>query len=147
MNPSPEIAAERARILVVDDEPDNVEVLDIILTLEGFVVLTADSGKEAFASVAQQRPDLILLDVMMPGMTGYEVVAKLKGNPDTQNIPVILVTALDVRKARIAGLSAGADDVLTKPLHRAELVLRMRNLLRVKTSSGASTGVGPREAA
>jgi diguanylate cyclase len=147
MNPSPEIAAERARILVVDDEPDNVKVLDVILTLEGFVVLTAGSGKEALASVAQQRPDLILLDVMMPGMTGYEVVAKLKGNPDTQNILVVLITALDGRKARVAGLSAGADDVLTKPLDRAELVLRMRNLLRLKTSSGASTGVGPSEAA
>jgi DNA-binding response OmpR family regulator len=142
MNPGSDIAAYRARILVVDDESDNREVLDLILTAEGFVVLTAASGEEAFASVTEQRPELILLDVMMPGMTGYQVVAKLKGDIATQNIPVILVTALDVRKARIAGLSAGADDVLTKPLDSAQLILRVRNLLSRKTSSGAGTGGG-----
>jgi DNA-binding response OmpR family regulator len=142
MNPSPEIAAYRARILVVDDQSDNREVLGLILTLEGFVVLTAASGEEAFVSVTEQRPDLILLDVMMPGMTGYQVVAKLKGNIATQNIPVILVTALGVRKARIAGLSAGADDVLAKPLDRAQLILRVRNLLSRKTPPGAGTGGG-----
>jgi DNA-binding response OmpR family regulator len=142
MNPSPDIAADRARILVVDDELDNREVLDLILTFEGFVILTAGSGEEAFASVARQRPDLILLDVMMPGMDGYQVVAKLKGNLDTQNIPVILVTALEYSKARMMGLSAGADDVLAKPMDIAELVLRVRNLLRLKASGDGHDKVG-----
>jgi len=147
MNPSPDIAAHRECILVVDDETDNREVLDLILTLEGFVVLTAASGEEAFASVTEQRPDLILLDVMMPGMTGYQVVAKLKDDIATQNIPVILLTALDGRKARMAGLSAGADDVFAKPLDSAKLMLRVRNLLSPKTSSEAGTGLPPSEAA
>jgi diguanylate cyclase len=142
MNQSPDIAADRARILVVDDERDNRTVLDLILTWAGFVILTAGSGEEAFAIMAQQRPDLILLDVMMPGMDGYQVVTKLKGNLATQNIPIILVTALDHRKARRIGLSAGADDVLAKPMDNAELVLRVRNLLCLKTSGDGHDKVG-----
>ena len=82
--------------------------------------------------VAQQPPDLILLDIMMPGMDGYQVAAKIKGNPATKNIPVIMVTALDDRNARMLGLSAGAEDFLTKPVDRAELCVRVRNLLRLK---------------
>ncbi len=82
--------------------------------------------------VAQQPPDLILLDVMMPGMDGYQVAATIKGDPATKNIPVIMVTALDDRNARMRGLSAGAEDFLTKPVDRAELCVRVRNLLRLK---------------
>ena len=82
--------------------------------------------------VAQQPPDLILLDVMMPGMDGYQVTARIKGNLATKNIPVIMVTALDDRNARMLGLSAGAEDFLTKPVDRAELCVRVRNLLRLK---------------
>ena len=82
--------------------------------------------------VAQQPPDLILLDVMMPGMDGYQVAGKIKGNLATKNIPVIMVTALDDRNARMLGLSAGAEDFLTKPVDRAELCVRVRNLLRLK---------------
>jgi DNA-binding response OmpR family regulator len=132
MTPTPAIADHAACILVVDDEPDNVELLEVILTLEGFVVLTAASGEGAFASVTEQRPDLILLDVMMPGMTGYQVVAKLKGDLDTTNIPIIMLSALSSRKDRMLGLSSGADDFLTKPLDREELVLRVQNLLHLK---------------
>lgn len=129
MNPSSDIAFQ-ARILVVDDEHDNRELLGVILAWEGFLVVTAAGGAEALATVAQQPPDLILLDIMMPGMNGYEVVAKIKGNLATKNIPVMMVSALTDRNAMMLGLSAGADDFLAKPLDRVELVLRMRSLLR-----------------
>jgi DNA-binding response OmpR family regulator len=129
VNPSSDIAFQ-ARILVVDDEHDNRELLGVILAWEGFLVVTAAGGAEALATVAQQPPDLILLDIMMPGMNGYEVVAKIKGNLATKNIPVMMVSALTDRNAMMLGLSAGADDFLAKPLDRVELVLRMRSLLR-----------------
>ena len=103
-----------------------------MLAPEGFLLQTAASGEEALAMVAQQPPDLILLDIMMPGMDGYQVAARIKGNPATKNIPVIMVTALDDRDARMLGLSAGAEDFLTKPVDRAELCVRVRNLLRLK---------------
>ena len=108
------------------------QLLEVMLAPEGFLLLTAASGEEALAMVAQQPPDLILLDIMMPGMDGYQVAAKIKGNLATKNIPVIMVTALDDRNARMLGLSAGAEDFLTKPVDRAELCVRVRNLLRLK---------------
>jgi two-component system NtrC family sensor kinase len=132
MNPSPDIADHPARILIVDDERQNRQVLEVMLSPEGFHLLTAASGEEALAMVAQQPPDLILLDIMMPGMDGYQVTAKIKGNLATQNIPVIMVTAMDDRNATMLGLSAGAEDFLTKPVDRAELCVRVRNLLRLK---------------
>jgi DNA-binding response OmpR family regulator len=133
MNPNPAIAdmAEPpARILIVDDEPDNLELLEVILAWEGFVILTAASGEEALATVAQKPVDLVLLDIMMPDMNGYEVVAKIKGNLATKSIPVMMVSALTDRNARTLGLAAGAADFLAKPLERAELVFRVRNCLR-----------------
>src|SRR5205814_6469787 len=91
--------------------------------------------------VAKAPPDLVIMDVLMPGMTGYDVVGRLKGNIATKHIPIIMVTALDDRDARIVGLSAGAEDFLTRPLDRAELCMRVRNLLRLKTASdGALAG-------
>jgi signal transduction histidine kinase len=117
----------------VDDERRNSELLKVMLMSEGYVLLTAASGEEALALVADEPPDIILLDVMMPGMDGYEATAKIKGNPATKNIPVIMLTALDDRNARMLGLSAGAEDFLTKPVDRAELSVRVRNLLRLKT--------------
>ena len=118
-----------AKILIVDDDRDNRELLEIILTGEGFLTQTAAGGEEALATVAQQSPDLILLDVMMPGMTGYEVAAQLKGNLATKNIPIIMVTALDDRKTRMLAVSAGAEDLLTKPVSSADLCVRVKNLL------------------
>ncbi len=132
MNPSPDTADHPARILIVDDERHNRRLLEVMLTPGGFLLLTAASGEEALAIVAQQPPDIILLDVMMPGMDGYQVASRIKGNLATKNIPIIMVTALDDRNARMLGLSAGAEDFVTKPVDRAELGVRVRNLLRLK---------------
>jgi two-component system cell cycle sensor histidine kinase/response regulator CckA len=132
MNRNPEIADRPARILIVDDERQNRQLLEVMLAPEGFSVQTAATGAEALALVAQQPPDLILLDVMMPGMDGFEVAGKLKGNLDTSNIPIIMVTALDDRDSKMLGLNVGAEDFLSKPVDRAELRVRVRNLLRLK---------------
>jgi PAS domain S-box-containing protein len=124
----------RPRILIVDDERQNRQLLEVMLQPEGFLITTAASGEEALARVAEEAPDLILLDVMMPGMDGYQVAGRLKGNLTTKNIPVIMVTALGDRKAKMLGLKAGAEEFLSKPVDRAELVVRVRNLSRLKAS-------------
>jgi diguanylate cyclase (GGDEF)-like protein/PAS domain S-box-containing protein len=121
-----------ATILIVEDEAQNRKLLEALLQPEGYVTLCAASGEEALASIAKRAPDLILLDVMMPGMNGYQVAAALKENPATSNIPIIMVSAQTDRTARLAGLTAGAEEYLTKPVDRAELWLRVRNLLRLK---------------
>jgi len=115
-----------ARVLIVDDELHNRQLLEVMLTPEGFFLQTATSGEEALEMVAQQPPDLILLDIMMPGMDGYQVAGKIKSNRATANIPVIMVTALDDRQSRMFGLSAGAEDFLTKPVDRVELCARVK---------------------
>ena len=132
MKPSPDVAERPSRILIVDDEQHNRNLLEVMLRPEGFLLTSAASGEEAIALVAQQPPDLILLDIMMPGMDGYEVASRIKGALATKNIPIIMVTALDDRAARMLGLSAGAEDFLSKPVDRAELCVRVRNLLRLK---------------
>jgi len=131
MKPSPDFY-HSARILIVDDEQANRRLLEVMLGQEGFQLRTAASGEEALALVAREPPDLILLDVMMPGMDGYAVASALKANHDTKNIPIIVVTALDDREAMMRGLSAGAEDFLSKPVDRAELHARVKNLLRLK---------------
>src|SRR5688500_7826580 len=120
-------------VLIVDDQSHNRELLKVMLLPEGLDLVTAASGEEALAAVAENPPDLILLDVMMPGMSGHEVAAKLKGDAASKHIPIILITANDDRSDRLVGLSAGADEFLTKPVDRAELSVRVRNLLRVKS--------------
>jgi PAS domain S-box-containing protein len=127
-----DMIATPARILIVDDERANREILKVLLAPEGYVLLTAASGEEALATIDAQHPDLVLLDVMMTGLDGYQVAARIKGNPVTRSIPIVLVTALDDRHARMLGLSAGAEDFLSKPVDRAELSVRVRNLLRLK---------------
>ena len=131
MNPSPGIAAPPARILIVDDDRHNRQLLEVMLTPEGYRIMTAATGEEALAIVAQQPPDLILLDVMMPGMDGYQVAARIKSNLATKHIRVIMLSALDDRNSRMHGLSAGAEDFLTKPVNRAELCERVRSLLHL----------------
>ncbi|MDB4945920.1 MAG: domain S-box protein [Labilithrix sp.] len=125
-------AARPARVLVVDDELKNQKLLLVMLAPEGYVVATAGSGAEALAAVALERPDLILLDVMMPVMDGFELATRLKADPATRNIPIIMVTVRDDREAKMRGLLAGAEDFLSKPVDRAELKARVRNLLRLK---------------
>jgi PAS domain S-box-containing protein len=132
MKTSVDTAGHPARVLIVDDELHNRQLLEVMLGPEGLVLQTATSGEEALAMVAEQPPDLILLDIMMPGIDGYQVAAKIKSDRATSNIPVIMVTALDDRKSRMFGLSAGAEDFITKPVDRLELCTRVRNLLRLK---------------
>jgi diguanylate cyclase (GGDEF)-like protein/PAS domain S-box-containing protein len=119
-------------ILIVDDEAQNRRLLAVLLRPEGYQTESAASGEEALSAVAHSAPDLILLDIMMPGIDGYQVASILKSNPATANIPIIMVTAHGERGARLAGLSAGAEEFLTKPVDRTELWLRVRNLLRLK---------------
>jgi signal transduction histidine kinase len=132
MNPGPDTADRPASVLIVDDERHNRALLEVMLAPEGFHLLTAASGEQALAMVAEQPPDLILLDVMMPGMDGYQIAAVIKDNPASKHIPIIMITALDDHDARLSGLNAGAEDFLTKPVDRAELCVRVKNLLRLK---------------
>ncbi|MEP7369807.1 MAG: response regulator [Dermatophilaceae bacterium] len=125
----------RASILIVDDEAPNRRLLEALLGPEGYRTRAAAGGEEALASIADDPPDLVLLDVMMPGIDGCQVANAIKAEPATRNIPIIMVTAQANREARLAALDAGAEDVLTIPVDRAELWLRVRNLLRLKELS------------
>ena len=121
-----------ARILVVDDMLPSVKMLAAKLMAEYYEVLTANDGPSALAAVNEHNPDLVLLDVMMPGMDGYEVCERIKQNPETTHIPVVMVTALSDREERVRGLAAGADDFLTKPVVDTTLFARVRSLVRLK---------------
>jgi two-component system cell cycle response regulator len=121
-----------ARVLVVDDILSNVKLLEAKLAAEYFEVITASNGEQALARVASDAPDIILLDVMMPGMDGFEVCRRIKSNPKTTHIPVVMVTALDQPTDRVTGLDAGADDFLTKPVDDMSLFARVRSLVRLK---------------
>jgi CheY-like chemotaxis protein len=118
-----------ARILIVDDDDNNRQLLQIMLVPEGYLLSTAASGEEALSTVGEEPPDLILLDVIMPGMDGYQVATELKGDVATRHIPVIMLTAMDDRDARKRGQSVGAAGFLSKPVDRAELCLWVRDLL------------------
>jgi two-component system cell cycle response regulator len=122
-----------ARILVVDDLETNVRLLEAKLTLEYYEVLTAMDGLTALQIAGEERPDIILLDVMMPGMDGFETCRRLKADPVTRHIPVVLVTALDGREDKIKGLEAGADDFVTKPIDDLILFARVKSLVRLKS--------------
>lgn len=121
-----------ARILVVDDILPNVKLLEAKLKNEYYSVLCAYSGQEALEIIKNERPDLVLLDVMMPEMDGFEVCRRIKDNPETEHIPVVMVTALTDMADRVNGLEAGADDFLTKPLDDIALMARVRSLIRLK---------------
>jgi two-component system cell cycle response regulator len=121
-----------ARILVVDDIEANVRLLQAKLEAEYYEVLSAPDGPTALAVAAAEKPDIVLLDVMMPGMDGFAVCRRLKDDPETRHIPVVLLTALDGRSDRVAGLEAGADDFLTKPIDDVMLFARVRSLTRLK---------------
>lgn len=123
---------DATRILVVDDEPVNIALLQAHLEAEGYQVMAAYRGEEALEKALAQQPDLVLLDVMMPDLNGFEVCRRLKADPRTQLVPVIIVTALQEPKDKVAGAQAGADDFLTKPFDPVELLARVRNLLQIR---------------
>ncbi len=120
------------KILVVDDDELNLRFMSSMLRAQGYSVDTARNGKEGVDKALSFQPDVALLDIMMPEMDGYEACGLLKSKEETNNIPVILVTALDDRESRLTGFKAGADEFLTKPVDRVELTLRLQNLLKVK---------------
>jgi adenylate cyclase len=122
-----------AKVLVVDDTPNNVKLLADLLAVKGYAVVTAANGEEALAKLAANRPDLVLLDVMMPGLSGYDVCRRIRADAATALLPVVLVTSLDPAQERVHGIEAGADDFLSKPINQAELFARVRSLLRVKS--------------
>jgi DNA-binding response OmpR family regulator len=120
------------KILVVDDTPRNVKLLADLLGVKGYSVVTAASGREALAKIDEEQPDLVLLDVVMPEMSGYEVCCAIRANPTTRMLPVVMVTALDPAVERVKGIEAGADDFLSKPINQPELLARVKSLLRIK---------------
>ena len=121
-----------ARILVVDDNNLNVKLLAAKLAKDYYFVSTAENGPDALTVVHRDMPDLILLDVMMPDMDGFEVCTKIKEDPTTRHIPIVMVTALSDVKDRVRGLECGADDFLSKPINDTALMARVRSLLRLK---------------
>jgi DNA-binding response OmpR family regulator len=126
------MSEHQATILVVDDEVKNVKLMEALLLPRGYRIITAAHGEEALQRVSQERPDLILLDVMMPILDGFETCKRLKDDPETCLIPVVIMTALGQVEDRVKGIEAGADDFLTKPVHRDELLARIRTSLRLK---------------
>jgi class 3 adenylate cyclase/CheY-like chemotaxis protein len=125
------IADHTSRILVVDDTPQNVRLLEAILIPRGFSVVTATSGQQALDRVAEQLPDIVLLDIMMPGMDGHEVCRRLRADPTTALLPVVMVTASGDQN-KVKALESGADDFILKPVNQTELLARVRSLLRIK---------------
>jgi two-component system response regulator VicR len=121
------------RIMVVDDEPDLLEVVRLILESDGYQVVTAGSGQEALDKMEKEKPDLVLLDIIMPKMDGWEVFSRIKADPKTTDIPVIMLTAKDQRIDKLIGLHVvRVDDYITKPFGRAELLERIKRVLQEK---------------
>jgi putative two-component system response regulator len=130
------VATERGRhpgrVLAVDDDPRNVRLIEAMLKNDGYEVIAVTDGGQTLSEARRLHPDIILLDVMMPDVSGFDVTRLLKADAATKTIPVIMVTALDDRESRLRGLDAGAEEFLTKPVDRAELISRVRNLMRLK---------------
>jgi two-component system phosphate regulon response regulator PhoB len=137
------------RVLVVDDEPDIVALVAYHLAKAGYRVSTASSGTEALAAAREERPALVVLDLMLPGMSGFDVLEQLRAHDATRGVGVLMLTARREEPDRIRGLTLGADDYLTKPFSPQELVLRVAAILRRLAASGAVTGdtiaIGPIE--
>ena len=132
-DPEPQESTKPSKVLVVDDNSQNLELLvEYLHTVEGVTTSTAFDGVDALEKVALDKPDLILLDVMMPRMSGFEVCRKLKSDPDTREIPIIMVTALNELGDIERGVESGTDDFLSKPVNRLELVTRVKSMLRLR---------------
>ena len=121
----------KSKLLIVDDEPDIVFYLEELLTYKGYDIITASSGTEALTRITQDQPDLVLLDVNLPGMNGFDVCKKVRETPSTALLPVVMLTGV-MPEERIQGIEAGADDFLPKPVNKLELLTRIRSLLRIK---------------
>ena len=130
--PLNETMAGQTKILIVDDSADIIEIFTDLLEANGYAICTASDGREALVQIERERPDLVLLDVMMPHLTGYEVCRKIRENPATVFLPVIMLTGMDANLERIKGIEAGADDFLSKPPSHPELLARVRSLIRIK---------------
>lgn len=128
------------KILVVDDDLDSLKLIGLMLQRNGYEVIAANAGSQALARALSDHPDLIILDVMMPDMNGYEVSRRLRKNPTTQNIPIIMFTAKTLIDDKVAGFEAGADDYLTKPTHPAELASRVKAILMRNAAQHQNTG-------
>jgi CheY-like chemotaxis protein len=124
--------SKSSRILIVDDNQQNCELLDAYLADEGYQIEMVYDGQQTLDAVARQQPDLILLDIMMPRLSGYEVCHRLKSSEQTRAIPILMITALAEMSDIEKGIDAGADDFLTKPINKLELITRVRSLLRVR---------------
>ncbi len=124
--------SKQRTILIVDDEKTNLKLLSAMLAPEGYRIITAESGKKALELVKEEDPDIILLDIMMPEMDGYEVCKRLKSDKETRIIPIIMVTALTDKKDKIKAAESGADEFISKPVDRTELQVRVKSLLRIK---------------
>ncbi|MEJ2339809.1 MAG: response regulator transcription factor [Gemmatimonadales bacterium] len=144
LHPQPRERSEEspAQILVVEDENDIAALVAYHLMREGYRVRTLAAGKQALEQVGRERPDLVLLDLMLPVFSGFEVLAELRGQPETADLPVVILTARDDEADRIRGLELGADDYITKPFSPKELLLRVQAVLR-RTRAPATGGRGP----
>lgn len=129
-----------SKILLVDDDPETVRLISLVLKRQGFEVVTALDGSTAIHYAQTEQPDLLLLDVMMPGMDGYQVTRSLRENPETTNIPILMFSAKNQVEDRVAGYESGVDDYLTKPIHPAELVARVKSLITRSKMLGSTFG-------
>ncbi len=125
--------AVQHKILVVDDTEANLKLLRALLRGAGYEVVTASGGEEGVRAATAERPDLILLDIMMPDLTGFEVCQRLRGAPETRETPIVFLTALHELEDHVKGMDAGGDDVLTKPINKLELLTRVASLLRLSS--------------
>ena len=126
------MASEPRKILAVDDTPENLRLLEALLTPRGYELVTASSGAQALALLTSERPDLLLVDIVMPEMNGYEVTRRVRADPDWRHLPIIMITATGGADL-VRSLEAGADDFVSKPFDQYELLARVKSLLRVKS--------------
>lgn len=126
------MTARRSKVLVVDDTEPNLRLLRALLTGAGYEVITAAGGTEGIAVATRENPDLILLDIMMPDLTGFEVCQRLRATQGTRQTPIVFLTALHEMEDHVRAVDVGGDDVLTKPINKLELLLRVKSLLRIR---------------